>query len=83
MLRRIFMIVEPPITLGRHEKKGESGKADNYVLRTYIEDLHKEYIQLKEKMKENQKVIVLNANESIEMLHLRIKDRLHEEKVFY
>jgi len=72
----ILMLVNPNITIKRHESKGEVGKADDYVLKNYIEGLYKEYLQFKDKFQGDSKILILDGNESIEDLHNKIKDKL-------
>ncbi len=75
-----FMTVDPKVTMERHESKGEIGKSDNYVFKI-IEGLYQEYSQLKNKLKNNNKVLLLDGNEAIEELHSKIKDRMRQDGI--
>lgn len=77
----IFMVVDPTITIKRHENKGEIGKADDYVLKNYIEGLHKEYLNLRDKFQVNEKILLIEGEEAIEALHSRIINKLQRENI--
>lgn len=77
----IFMIVEPSITIERHEKKGETGKADDYVLKTYLEGLYKEYLQLQDRLKDNQKILIINGREPRGDTHLKILGKIYDNLI--
>jgi len=77
----IFMIVPPIVTKKRHKKKGESGKTDDYVLNTYLEELYKEYLKLKEKLKADNKILVLDGEESVKIIGEKIKNKLVKMKI--
>ena len=79
----ILLLVDPKVTRARHKSKGETGKADDYVLnnRSYIEELYQEYLRLKDKFRNDSKVLILDGNESTEELHFKIKDKLQKESI--
>lgn len=77
----IFMLVDPKTAIKRHENKGEIGKSDNYVLNNYIKELHQEYLRLKSKFQNINKILLLDGNKSIEDLHLKIKNKLQQENI--
>jgi len=77
----ILMLVDPKVTEARHKSKGEIGKADDYVLGNYIEELYQEYLKLRDKFRNDSRVLILDGNETSEELHSKIKDRLQKEGV--
>jgi len=77
----IFMLVDPEVTMARHERKGEVGKADDYIFKNYIESLYLEYLRLKDKFRNDGKVLVLDGNENIEELHSKIMNKLQQEEI--
>jgi len=77
----ILLLVDPKVTRARHKSKGEIGKADDYVLGNYIEELYQEYLELKDKFKDDSRVLILDGNEASEELHLKIKDKLQKDGI--
>ena len=77
----ILLLVDPKVTRARHESKGETGKADDYVLGSYLEELYREYLRLKDKFRNDSRVLILDGNETSEELHSKIKDKLQKEGV--
>jgi len=75
----VFIIIDTTLTIKRHESKGEVGKADDYVLKNYVEGLHQEYLNLKKKFQNDQRILLLEGHESIEDLHSKIINKLRQD----
>lgn len=73
-----FMIVEPEITLLRHQKTEEHSSADDYIMnQEYIEHMHKVYLKMMEYHKEDKHIIFLDGNNSLEHLEALIVSKIN------
>jgi len=78
----VFLVVDPETAIKRHMQKGETGTTEYYVLKPdYIERLYREYLKLEEKFKNDERILIIDGHEPVEVVHSRIMGRLFERKI--
>jgi len=77
----ILFIIDTKTALERHEKKGEKEKSDEYVLNNYFHQLGYEYASLKDKLKNNKKILIIEGIKSKEEIFSMISNSLEQKQI--